>query len=173
MFCLRGRKRTQCDRHIVEADTLQRQLFQGELKAEKGDQENHGSQMWKGEFSYRITGAWGHRRSQDFYLGGGIRPTPPSLTSVVHTFEAVAGRSSRVIGGGPERNKIELFFILLYQKKNTAPSLPCPSSLSVIPIPFSCGLEMLMFSSCNPKLFAIRHITIQWTHPVTISTLIQ
>ena len=29
-----------------------------------------------------------HRRSQDW---GGTGPTPPSLASVVHTFEAVAG----------------------------------------------------------------------------------
>ena len=54
-----------------------------------------------------------HRRSQDFCLGGGTRPTPPSLASVVHTFEAVAGSRgsvsapavSRVMGGAPERNK--------------------------------------------------------------------
>ena len=55
-----------------------------------------------------------HRRSQDFCLGGGAtRPTPPSLASVVHTFEAVAGSRgsvsapavSRVMGGAPERNK--------------------------------------------------------------------
>ena len=52
-----------------------------------------------------------HRRSQDFCLGGGTRPTPPRLASVVHTFEAVAGswRSastpavSRVMSGAPER----------------------------------------------------------------------
>ena len=51
--------------------------------------------------------------SQDFCLGGGTRPTPPSLASVVHTFEAVAGSRgsvsapavSRVIDGAPERNK--------------------------------------------------------------------
>ena len=55
-----------------------------------------------------------HRRSQDFcWGGGGTRPTPPSLASVVHTFEAVAGSRgsvsapavSRVMGGAPERNK--------------------------------------------------------------------
>ena len=56
-----------------------------------------------------------HRRSQDFCLGGGVgtRPTSPRLTSVVHTFEAVAGSRgsvsapavSRVMGGSPERNK--------------------------------------------------------------------
>ena len=54
----------------------------------------------------------GHRRSQDFFWGG-IRLTPPSLASVVHTFEAVAGSRgsviaptvSRVMGGAPERNK--------------------------------------------------------------------
>ena len=48
-----------------------------------------------------------------FLFGGGILPTPPSLTSVVHTFEAVAGRwwpvsalaVSRLIGGAPERKK--------------------------------------------------------------------
>ena len=53
-----------------------------------------------------------HRRSQDFFWGGGTRPTPPSLASVVHTFEAVAGSRgsvsapavSRVMGGAPERN---------------------------------------------------------------------
>ena len=32
-----------------------------------------------------------HRRSQDFCLEGATRQTPPSLASVVHTFEAVAG----------------------------------------------------------------------------------
>ena len=55
-----------------------------------------------------------HRRCQDFCLGGGTRPTPPSLASVVHTFEAVAGSwgsmsapaVSRVMGGAPERIKI-------------------------------------------------------------------
>ena len=37
-------------------------------------------------------------------------------------------------------------------------------SLSVVPHPvflingLPCGLEMLMFSSCNPKFFAVRHI---------------
>ena len=55
-----------------------------------------------------------HRRSQDFCGGGGgIQPTPPSLASVMHTFEAVAGSRgsvsaptvSRVMGGAPERNK--------------------------------------------------------------------
>ena len=43
----------------------------------------------------------------------GTRPTPPSLASVVHTVEAVAGSwgsvsapaVSRVMGGAPERNK--------------------------------------------------------------------
>ena len=56
------------------------------------------------------------RHSQDYIIivggGGGTRPTPPSLASVVHTFEAVAGSwgsvsaaaVSRVIGGAPERN---------------------------------------------------------------------
>ena len=40
----------------------------------------------------------------------------------------------------------------------------CISSLSVVLHPvflivvFPCGLEMLMFSSCNPKFFAVRHI---------------
>ena len=46
--------------------------------------------------------------------GGGTRRTPPSLASLVHTFEAVAGswRSvsapavSRVMSGAPERKKI-------------------------------------------------------------------
>ena len=38
-----------------------------------------------------LHGTTQHRRSQDFCLGGGTRPTPPSLASVVHTFEAVAG----------------------------------------------------------------------------------
>ena len=39
---------------------------------------------------------------------------------------------------------------------------------------FPCGVEMLIFSSCNPKFFAVRHIfTIQWTHPVTISKLMR
>ena len=54
-----------------------------------------------------------HRRSQDFCWGGGIRPTPSSLASVVHTLEAVAGSwgsvsaraVSRVMVGAPERNK--------------------------------------------------------------------
>ena len=52
------------------------------------------------------------RRIQDF-VGGGTRPTPPSLASVVHTSEAVAGSwgsvsdpaVSRVMGGASERNK--------------------------------------------------------------------
>ena len=39
----------------------------------------------------RILSCFPHRRSQDFCLEGGTRPTPPSLASVVHTFEAVAG----------------------------------------------------------------------------------
>ena len=55
-----------------------------------------------------------HRRSQDFSLAGATRPTPPSLASVLHTFEAVAGSwgsvsapaVSRVMDGAPERNKI-------------------------------------------------------------------
>ena len=39
----------------------------------------------------------------------------------------------------------------------------CLSSLSVVPHPvflisgLSCGLKMLMFSSCNPKFFAVNH----------------
>ena len=37
-----------------------------------------------------------HRRSQDFCLGGATWPTPPSLASVVHTFEAVAGSRGSV-----------------------------------------------------------------------------
>ena len=48
-----------------------------------------------------------------FFWGGGSRPMPPSLASVVHTFEAVAGswRSvsipavGRVMSGAPERKK--------------------------------------------------------------------
>ena len=62
-----------------------------------------------------VSGTGNHRRSQDFCLcgGGGTRPTPPSLASVVHTFEAVVGSRgsvsapavSRVMGGTPERNK--------------------------------------------------------------------
>ena len=47
------------------------------------------------------------------FVGGGTRPTPPSLASVVHTFEDVADswRSvstlavSRVMSGAPERKK--------------------------------------------------------------------
>ena len=60
-----------------------------------------------------------HRRSQDFCLGRGhpaayaTRPTPPSLASVAHTFEAAACSRgsmsapavSRVMGGAPKRNK--------------------------------------------------------------------
>ena len=57
--------------------------------------------------------------SQDFCLGGGTRPTPPSLASVVHTFEAVAGSRgsvsapavSRVIDGAPERNKKKYIYM--------------------------------------------------------------
>ena len=54
-------------------------------------------------------------RTQVFFIwgGGGTRPSPPSLASVVHTFEAVAGSRgsvsapavNRVMGGAPERNK--------------------------------------------------------------------
>ena len=48
------------------------------------------------------------------FVWGGTRPTPPSLASVVHTFEAVVGSwgsvsapaVSRVMGGAPERIKI-------------------------------------------------------------------
>ena len=58
-----------------------------------------------------------HRRSQEFCLGA-TRPTPPSLTSVMHTFEAVAGRwgpvsapaVSRVIGVAPERKQNIILF---------------------------------------------------------------
>ena len=47
------------------------------------------------------------------FVWGATWPTPPSLASVVHTFEAVAGSQgsvsapavSRVMGGAPERNK--------------------------------------------------------------------
>ena len=47
-----------------------------------------------------------------FDWGGGTRPTPPSLASDVHTFEAVAGSwgsvsasaVSRVMDGAPEQN---------------------------------------------------------------------
>ena len=59
-------------------------------------------------------------------------------------------------------------FILLFHKPLHPPSLflsfgPSVSLFLWYPIPFSqlvvipCGLEMLMFS-CNPKLFAVRHI---------------
>ena len=52
-----------------------------------------------------------------FVCGGGTRPTQLSLTSVMHTFEAVAGKwgsvsapaVSRVIGGAPERKKSDFF----------------------------------------------------------------
>ena len=48
-----------------------------------------------------------------FVWGGGTRPTPPILASVVHTFEAVAGSwgsvsapaVSRVMGGAPRAIK--------------------------------------------------------------------
>ena len=55
-----------------------------------------------------------HRRSQGFCLGGGgNRPTPPSLASVVHTFEAVVGSwrsvsapaDRRGMGGAQERGE--------------------------------------------------------------------
>ena len=54
-----------------------------------------------------------HRRSQDFCLGGATWPTPPSLASVVHKFEAVAGSwksvstpaVGRVMSRAPERKK--------------------------------------------------------------------
>ena len=54
-----------------------------------------------------------HRRSQDFFVGGGHPTDATNLASVVHTFEAVAGSRgsvsapevSRVMGGAPERNK--------------------------------------------------------------------
>ena len=44
-----------------------------------------------------------HRRSQDFFWGGSTRPTPPSLASVVHTFEAVAGSLGSVSAPGVSR----------------------------------------------------------------------
>ena len=174
-----------------------------------------------------------HRRSQDFCLGGGTWPTPPSLASVVHTFEAGSWGSvsapavSRVMGGVPEWNKNsitytrnyiqgkvfvnvvslkyigmiyitvgEMWFIPMngvrqlrwqhlshvvstfstsirllssfFIKHTTLPpafSLFLSTCLSLplflwYPIPFSlvvfpCGLDMLMFSSCNPKFFAV------------------
>ena len=51
-----------------------------------------------------------HRRSQDFCWGGGTRPTPLALASVVHTCDAIAvswgsvsaPAVSRVMGGAPE-----------------------------------------------------------------------
>ena len=53
-------------------------------------------------------------------------------------------------------------------------------SLSVVPHPVflisGCGSEMLMFSSCHPiyqSSLQLDTFTIQWTHPVVISTLIQ
>ena len=64
--------------------------------------------------SYATRGWCTHRRSQNLGLWvGGTLPTPPSLASVVHTFESVAGSRgsvsapavSRVMGGAPERNK--------------------------------------------------------------------
>ena len=66
-------------------------------------------QLWSEQSAHQHTGV-----ARIFCLGGGgTRPTPPSLASVVHTFEAVAGSRgsvsapsvSIVIGGTPERNK--------------------------------------------------------------------
>ena len=58
--------------------------------------------------------------------------------------------------------------ILLFHKALHPPSLflsvSVQLSLYVVPHPvfllsgLPCGLEMLMFSSCNPNLFAVRHI---------------
>ena len=55
----------------------------------------------------------GHPGVARIFVWGATRPTPPSLASVVHMFEAVAGSwesvsapaVSRVMGGAPERNK--------------------------------------------------------------------
>ena len=72
-------------------------------------------------------------------------------------------------------------FLFLFHKALHPPSLFlsfCPSDALLFlwyPVPFSecvvfpCGLEMLMFSSCNPKFFAVRNIH----YPVNISTLMQ
>ena len=71
---------------------------------------------------------WVHRRSQGFCLGGGTRPMPPgrchptdatrpmppSLASVVYTFEALAGSwgsvsaptVSRIMGGAQSEKKL-------------------------------------------------------------------
>ena len=87
------------------------------------DEEEKIPDMWRNSFLTPIYNNKGdimnclkclkQRRSQDFCLGGGTRPMPPSLASVVHTFEAVAGswRSvstpavGRVMSGAPERKK--------------------------------------------------------------------
>ena len=97
-----------------------------------------------------------HRRSQDFCFGGG-HPVDAveTTTPVVSTFST----SIRLLSS---------FFIkhcILPPPFSLSfcPSI-CLSSLSVVPHPvflisgLSCGLEMLMFSSCNPKFFAVSHI---------------
>ena len=92
---------------------------------------------------------WGHRRCQDFCLGGGTCPTPPCHSSVAHTFEAVAGSwgsvsAPAVMCGAPERKEIA---------KKYAP----------------CWCFLLAIHSSSQ----LETFTIQWTHPLTISTLMQ
>ena len=81
------------ERRILWCDNSLSSNRFGEMEdANEGDPKPH----WKEKMDILAEASQlGRRRSQDLYVGGGGEwgtwPTPPSLASVVHTFEAVVG----------------------------------------------------------------------------------